>query len=123
MRKILLLTSTFLVLPAVAFAQSPTLGPIYVLVTAVNRIAAMLIPLLIVAAMVCFFWGLVKYVRGGKKFAAAGKNIMIAGIVSLFVMVSIWGIIKMAQSALGIDKSSPVTVPAIPGTRVDDGRD
>ena len=123
MRKILLLTSTFLVLPFVAFAQSPTLGPIYVLVTAVNRIAAMLIPLLIVVAMVFFFWGLVQYVRGGKKFAASGKNIMIAGIVSLFVMVSIWGIIKMAQSALGIDKSSPVTVPAIPGTKVDDGRD
>jgi len=103
-------------LPMVAFAQA--LQPIKTFISSVSSIATMIIPLLIIAAMIFFFFGLVKYVRGGKKFAAAGKNIMIAGIVSLFVMVSIWGIIKMAQNALGIERSAGAPLPAIPGTRM-----
>lgn len=113
MRKTLLLAPAFLLLPAVASA-APTLDPVYDFVGAVDGIVSMLIPLLIAATMVVFFYGLFNYVRGGKKFAAQGKNTMIAGIVSLFVMVSIWGIITMAQGALGISGGAEPTLPAVP---------
>jgi len=116
MRKTLLLAPAVLLLPAVALAQSPTLDPVYDFVGAIDGIISMLIPLLIAATMVVFFYGLFKYVHGGKKFAAQGKNIMIAGIVSLFVMVSIWGIITMAQGALGISGGAEPTLPAVPSS-------
>ncbi len=57
-----------------------------------------LIPVLIALALVVFFWGLVKYIRSGK--AAGAKDVMIAGLVGLFVMVSVWGIIRIAQNTL-----------------------
>jgi hypothetical protein len=58
------------------------------------------IPVLIALALVVFFWGLVQYIRSGK--AAGGKDIMIAGLVGLFIMVSVWGIIRIAQNTLGV---------------------
>ena len=38
---------------------------------------------------------------------------MIAGLVSLFVMVSVWGIVNLAQNALGIQGNAPVVVPQV----------
>jgi hypothetical protein len=55
-----------------------------------------LIPVLIALALVIFFWGLVQYIRTHK----GGKDIMIAGLVGLFIMVSVWGIIRIAQNTL-----------------------
>lgn len=83
-----------------------------------GRILSMLIPLLIAAALVAFFWGLVKYVWSGGEEKKEGTNIMIAGIISLFVMVSVWGIVRIAQNTLGItgDQGS-IVVPSVPRPR------
>ncbi|OHB10713.1 MAG: hypothetical protein A3G05_00970 [Candidatus Zambryskibacteria bacterium RIFCSPLOWO2_12_FULL_45_14] len=50
-------------------------------------------------ALLVFFWGLVKYIfaQGNETSKADGKKIMGWGIVALFVMVSIWGIIFFIQ--------------------------
>lgn len=98
--------------PYVAFAQN--LAPLQNLVSSVNSIVGRLIPLLIAVAMVVFFWGLIKYVKGAKKSAAQGKGIMIAGLVTLFVMVSVWGIVRLAQGSLGITGNEVVPLPAVP---------
>ncbi len=68
------------------------------LIASAGELLNMLIPVLIALALVVFFWGLVKYIRSGK--AAGGKDIMIAGLVGLFIMVSVWGIIRIAQTTL-----------------------
>ena len=74
----------------------------------------MLIPVLIAAALVVFFWGLVKYIWGGGKGHDAGRNTMIAGILSLFIMVSIWGLVNLAQSAFGVNGGGSVQIPQVP---------
>lgn len=90
------------------------LQPIRQLVSSVGFILNALIPILITAAIVVFFWGLIQYIRADKSFKDAGKNIMIAGLVALFVMVSVWGIIALAQNALGVPSSATVTIPQLP---------
>ena len=69
-----------------------------------------LIPVLIAVALVVFFWGLIQYIRTHK----GGKDIMIAGLVGLFIMVSVWGIIRIAQNTLGVGGGGTPTVPQVP---------
>ena len=75
-----------------------------------------LVPILIALALVAFFWGIFRYVwgAGGEDSKADGKKIMLAGLLGLFVMLSVWGIIRIAQSSLGISGTEEVTVPKIP---------
>lgn len=113
MKKTALATALLFALPFVAFAQA--LQPVKNLVAAVGGILNMLIPVLIAAAIVVFFWGLVTYIRHpeGGEHGGGGRPIMIAGLVSLFVMVSVWGIVNLAQNALGIQGNAPVVVPQV----------
>jgi hypothetical protein len=76
----------------------------------------MLIPLLIAMALVAFFWGLVRYVwGGGEEGHKEGRNIMIAGITALFVMVSVWGIIRLVQNTLGVGSGGSLPPPTVQG--------
>jgi hypothetical protein len=88
-------------LPYVAFAQSvnsflDTAGSI------LNR----LIPLLILLALVVFFWGLIQYIVNPGEGHANGRTKMIAGLLALFIMLTVFGIIKVAQNTLGIGNNA-----------------
>ena len=116
MKKTALTIATLLALPFVASAATGQLQNIGDLVVAIGSIVALLIPILIALALVVFFWGLVKYIWGGGKDTAAGKKIMIAGIISLFVMISIYGIIYFAQLSLfGSASQTNIYIPLYPG--------
>lgn len=94
------------------------LSPIIQIINAIAYIVGLIIPILIGIALIVFFWGLVMYIAktGDEKAHERGKRTMIAGIVSLFIMVSIWGIIRFGQSAFGIagNSSAPQNAPYIP---------
>jgi FtsH-binding integral membrane protein len=92
---------TLLAFPMVAFAQAP--NNLIGLISYTGEILNRLIPLLIAAALVVFFWGLVKYIYNRK--SSEGRQIMVAGLVGLFVMVSVWGIIRIAQNTLGVSNA------------------
>lgn len=112
MKKALFAVSLF-ALPLVVSAQS--IGNLRGLIAEAGFILNALIPLLIALALVTFFWGLVMYIWSKK----GGKDVMIAGLLGLFVMVSVWGIIRLAQSSLGISGSSqqPIVPPLVPQVR------
>ncbi len=114
MKKTAFASLALFALPLFAFAQA--LQPLRNLVVAVGSILNLLIPVLIAAALVVFFWGLVQYIRksGGEEGAGSGRGTMIAGLISLFIMVSVWGIINLAQNALGVQGNAPVQVPQVP---------
>lgn len=113
MKKSLAITFLY-ALPFVAFAQSGNLTPIKNLVVSVGQILNMLIPVLIAAALVVFFWGLVMYIWSGGKNSAQGRKVMLAGLISLFVMVSVWGIVRLAQSALNVGPDQITNTPFVP---------
>lgn len=58
------------------------------------------LPVLVALALVVFFKGLVAFISkaGDAKSHAEGRNLMIWGLVALFVMVSIFGILRMFYS-------------------------
>jgi len=99
-----------LVLPVFVFAQTaPSVGANITqpdtfsdLVDILLGIIELLIPVLIALALVTFFWGLVKFVgsAGNEEAVRTGKALMIWGIIGLFVMVSIWGILGFLSEIL-----------------------
>lgn len=68
-----------------------------------------LVYLFITLAIVVFFWGLIQYLfKDGAEGKAAGLKIMLMGVVTIFVMVSIWGIIRLLQSTFRVTSTEPV---------------
>jgi hypothetical protein len=68
-----------------------------------------LIPMAFTLCLLYFFWGIFKYIKEGAtsdKAAEEGRRIMGWGIVGIFVVFSVWGIISFIQTELDID---PIT--------------
>ena len=60
------------------------------------------VPLVAAISLVAFFWGLVKFIgaAGNEEAIKDGKKIMIWGLIALFVMFSIWGIVSLLNGSL-----------------------
>ncbi len=103
-------------LPVVAFAQtSPSLGNIEQLLQSIARLVNAALPIIVAVALLFFFYGLAKFIlaSGGDEDARkAGKHIMIWGVVALFVMVSVWGLVAFLGQALGISQGQ--SLPNVP---------
>src|SRR3989344_308746 len=76
------------------------------------------LPVITGLALMVFFWGLAKFifrVGGDEKAVEGGKRLMIWGLLALFVMISVWGIIRFMQNALLLplpgSGGSPILTP------------
>lgn len=72
-----------------------------------------LIPFLGAVAFLLFVYGVAKFIRsaGSEKELQNSKNFIIWGIVGLFVLMTVWGIISFLRSEFGF--GSDVFVPQI----------
>lgn len=63
---------------------------------------------IIIFGLVVYFWGIATNIPhfGDEKGAEKRKSFFVWGIIILFVMVSIWGIIQLIQSSLGVQDPS-----------------
>lgn len=69
-----------------------------------SLVTTILIPLVFTLALLFFFWGVTKYIwSAGGKEKEEGKSIMVWGVIALFVMSSIWGLVKLLQTELLVD--------------------
>ena len=93
-----------LALPLLADAQQAT--GIFNLIQVVTRILNALVALFVLVAVVVFFWGLIKYLLNVGEEKAKGLQTMIWGIIAIFVMVSIWGIIRILQQTIGVNSNT-----------------
>ena len=69
--------------------------------------------ILISLAVVFFLYGILKYISRGddEESQKKGKNIMIFGIIGLFVMISFWGIVNILINTFELDTTPYVDVP------------
>ncbi len=112
MKKFIITAS--LLAPAIAFAQ--TLGNLETLLRSIGRLIDIALPVVVAIALLAFFWGLVRYIFAGTDDAkVAGRQLMIWGLVALFVMISVWGLVRFIGNALGIGQGDTIIVPEVPG--------
>lgn len=99
-----ILTGTIALVPVIASAQT-LLNTLALVSTFLNS----LVYLFITLAIVVFFFGLIRYVLAeGSEVKGKSLQIMLMGIVTIFVMVSIWGIIRLLQSTFRVTSTEPV---------------
>lgn len=113
-------SSVALLTPVLAFAQSgvDTSG-LLVLLNKFQQLVAAVIPILIGLALLAFLWGVLTYLFGKDK--AGAKEFMIWGIIALFVMTSVWGLVHILRSTVLPNSQSnqlnPGDIPQIPTFR------
>lgn len=116
------ITCAMIALPAIVFAQGPqvtqgftTLGGLINSFT--STVVKALGSLFLAAAVVAFFYGIVQYIwalrEGNGEKAKAGSTFMVWGLVALFVMFSVWGIIWYFQGIFGIQGQTNVVIPQV----------
>ncbi len=62
-----------------------------------------LIPVIMGLALLVFLWGVFKFIRAEGDEKEQGRKFLIWGIVGLFVMVSIWGLVSILQYTFGLN--------------------
>ena len=107
-----------IVIPASALATPFAAFAISTLTNVIDKFAEIingLLPIVVAIALLAFFWGLVQYIfyQNSEEKKKTSKNIMIWGLVALFVMVSVWGIINVVQETFDIQPGGSITPPSV----------
>ena len=103
------LTILFLLLaPSLAFAQVDLLD----VGSAILDLLDLAIPILITLSVVYFFWGVSKFIlaAGDSEGRRQGTSIMVWGIIGLFVIVSVWGLVAVLQNTFYVTGPGTRTV-------------
>ena len=106
-------------LPFVTLAEELQLDNVGNFIDTIIGLMNKVVPLLIGLAVLVFLWGVLKYVISGADDADKRKEargFMIWGIVSIFIMVSVWGLVGILQSSFGVGDGSDITLPVLPLT-------
>ncbi|MDP2676424.1 MAG: hypothetical protein Q8O83_01940 [bacterium] len=106
-----ILISVSVLVPVFAYAQSRITEIILQFVFIFNR----LIVIFMALGTVIFLWGVVSYViaAGDEKKTTQAKSYMLYGIITLFVMVSVWGLVAVLQNTFGIGEPSTPLGPLL----------
>lgn len=72
-------------------------------------ISESLIPLFIALAVVAFMWGVIILVinSDNEEKKKEGKKFMVWGIIALFVIISIWGLVGLLANTIGLKPLIP----------------
>ncbi|HET8574871.1 MAG TPA: hypothetical protein VFM02_01715 [Candidatus Paceibacterota bacterium] len=103
------------VTPGFAFAQtSGGSGGLAGILGIIGNLINIIIPILITLAVLFFFYGLAMFIlkSGDAGARSEGISIMIWGIIALFVIVSVWGLVKILQDTFGVNNGGATTVTA-----------
>lgn len=104
--------------PMFVFAQG-NFGNVESLLNGLKRLVGIATPLVMGIALLGFFWGLAMFIfnQGNEEKKGEGKNIMLWGIIALFVMVAVWGLVGFISNALlgNTITGGDVNVPGISG--------
>ena len=118
----------FIVAPATELAQTqgtPSFGYVDTWVTKLLEFGGKATTFLMIAATLYFIWTVIGYIREKDAKAATEKRgAMLRGIVGLFVIVAIWGIVKLLATTFGVTtgNTTGINVPCPPGMTYTGGR-
>ncbi|MEK7585031.1 MAG: hypothetical protein AAB455_00745 [Patescibacteria group bacterium] len=77
--------------------------------TTTTKVLNPLVGIIMTLALIYFFWGVVKYLQstGDDTKRKEGIGMMTYGVIALFVMVSLWGLVNVLKSTFPLDNSIP----------------
>lgn len=112
MKKIITIALSYL-LPVLAFADTTVIGADS-LITKVNSILKSILPIIVSVAVIYFVYQVLMYtISGDEEKKKVAKGGMIYGIIGLFVMVSIWGLVGILSGTFNFTATTP-SLPGLP---------
>lgn len=96
-----LLAGVLFLIPHISRAQvTCSGGDLRHLMCTAADIAGLMIPIAFVLALIYFFWGVAKFVfsAGDTQAIREGKYILFWGVIVMFILVSVWGIVRVLQT-------------------------
>lgn len=103
---------------APVFASAQQLGNIKSLMRSVADLINLALPMVVGLALLGFFYGLMRFIfaAGDESKRKEARSIMIYGIIALFVMVSVWGLVGFLANALQIQPGqNSGNIPTVQG--------
>ena len=102
-------------MPTFVFAQGSGIDTSNIedFIQGVSNAVGILIPIAFALILLFFFWGLAKYVLGDAEDKEKAKNLMIWGVIALFVAASIWGLVAFLQQVFGVSDKDRQTNPIV----------
>src|SRR3954465_11709191 len=90
--------------PMLAFAQAGNLNNVQFLLQRIGNLVGLALPIVVGLALLGFFWGLMRFIFGGAnpEVQKGAKQMMIWSIIALFLMLSVWGLVRFIGSTLGV---------------------
>lgn len=81
-----------------------------------KQISTLIYSSLFVVALILFFVGIFQYLApgGDAEKRKQGLHYMAFGVLALFVMVAIWGLVAFISQTLGIGIGGDIMVPGVP---------
>jgi hypothetical protein len=105
--------------PFIALAVTGT-GTLAEVVSTMSNVVQNTVPLAASLALLAFFWGLAIYLfnfgEGKEDKQKQGRNLMVYGILAIFVMTSIFGLAQLLRKSFGVENTSTLPTPHLGGT-------
>ncbi len=102
MKKAFIALSAF-ALPALALAQA--VRDANTLFSKATNILNAIIPIVISLAVVVFIIGIFRYIIAGDEESKKGaKSLILYGIIGIFVMISVYGLVRVLVNTFGLEK-------------------
>jgi len=103
-------SSALFLLPLAAFAADTA-----TIFTTVSDLISSATPVVVGLGVLFFLYGLAMYILGAadEEKKKEGRNIMIMGVIALFVMISVWGLVNLLKSTLNLDTTVPAGLKGI----------
>jgi hypothetical protein len=98
--------------PRAVSAQIKTVGDV---ITQFSNLLDLIFPVVVSLAVLGFFWGLTQYIwkAGDKEAKEEGRRIMIAGVLGLFLIVAIGGIVDVLMASLDLSGNTTIPIPSV----------
>ena len=102
--------SALLTAPLFAYAADVTS-----ILIATSDVLNRVIPILMVVATIVFLWGVIRYItaQGDEDKLAEGKRFIVFGLIGLFIMVAIWGVVRALVNQFALQGQG--NIPKGPG--------
>lgn len=98
-----------------AYAASPNSEQVNTIISFAINATEVGVQIGLTLALVVFGWGIIKFISaaGNPKKIIEAKYIMLWGVIGIFILASLFGIVKFINLYFGIDAGNPIEPPRI----------
>ncbi|KKU67317.1 MAG: hypothetical protein UX89_C0016G0020 [Parcubacteria group bacterium GW2011_GWA2_47_16] len=103
-------------LPMLAFAGTVAATDAFSLLKVLQNIVDTVIPFVIGLGVLVFIYGVFNFVTsaGDEEARAGAKQLIIWGIIGIFVMVSVWGLVNILSGTFNLNKAVVIPISTVP---------